>query len=122
MNIKLKISTFDSFNEKTENIFNGTKTINNGIIKYTYNDEFGVNKIFLKNDSIKIFRKGKINSKLILELNKHTQFSYSSSYINKIFKISTKKIETLEKDIKLVYSIYDDSELVNNITIHIKEL
>ncbi|MBZ4683251.1 MAG: hypothetical protein PWP46_131 [Fusobacteriaceae bacterium] len=122
MNIKLKISTSDSFNEKTENIFNGTKIINNDTIKYTYNDEFGENKIFLKDNNIKIFRKGEINSKLILELNKRTQFTYSNKYMNKLFKILTKKIEILEKELKIVYSIYDDLELVNNITIHIKEL
>lgn len=120
--MKLRIRTTDSFGESYDATFDATKEENKTGIKYTYSDEYANVKIFILKNKIQIVRDGDIKSNKLLKLDQKTIFAYRASYMNRNFEIFTKSLLIKEKKIRAIYSITEEEEVVNELTLKIDEL
>lgn len=120
--MKLRIRTTDSFGESYDATFDAIKEENKIGIKYIYSDEYAKVRIFILKDKVQIVRDGDIKSNKLLKENQKTSFSYRASYMNRNFEIFTKSLIIEEKKISALYSIIEENEVVNELTLKIDEL
>ena len=120
--MKLRIRTTDSFGENYDATFDATREDNKIGVKYTYSDEYAKVRIFILKDKVQIVRDGDIKSNKLLKVNQKTTFSYRASYMNRNFEIFTKSLIIEDKKISAVYSIIEENEVVNKLTLKIDEL
>jgi uncharacterized beta-barrel protein YwiB (DUF1934 family) len=120
--MKLRIRTTDSFGENYDMTFEATKEDGKLGIKYTYSDEHAKVRIFVLKDKIQIVRDGDIKSNKLLKKNQKTNFTYKASYMSRNFEIFTKYLNIENKKISAVYSIFEENEVLNELTLKIDEL
>ncbi|RUA06143.1 MAG: hypothetical protein DSY38_04870 [Fusobacteria bacterium] len=120
--MKLRVKTTDSFGENYDKTFEATKEESNVGIKYTYSDEHAKVRIFILKDKIQIIRDGDIRSNKLLKENQKTSFAYKASYMSRNFEIFTKSLTIVDKKISAVYSIFEEDEILNELTLDIIEL
>lgn len=120
--MNLLISSTDMYGEKFSKKYNARLEKKAKGRRYLYKDENTQVSIYVLEKKIRITRKGEIESTQIITEESETIFPYKAPYLQKNFKISTKKLEILEKEVDLRYSIYDGDSLVNEIEMKIREI
>ena len=120
--MELLIETSDSYGEKSSEKVQCTKENTEKGIKYSYKNEFGDSKIFILEDRVQIMRKGTITSNQTLKLNEETTFKYRTPYLIKNFILKTTFLDRKNNGIDLVYSLYEETEKINEIKLAIREI
>ena len=118
--MKIRIKSLDAHAENYDKHFEIEQVINgNCKQEYHYLDEFGKCKVVRWEDTVEIYRYGKINSKQIFKSGKRTLFIYMTGSFKAKYEIFTKKIIIKEKKILLEYDIMDGNEIINSIRLEI---
>lgn len=118
--MKIIIKSLDAHGQDYEHSFELEKIVNiNNLKEYHYNDEFGFNKIIIKNNVLEIYRKGIINSKQVFKLGEKTTFMYVTEQFKAKYEIFTKKMSIVNGKISLKYDIMENEELINKIKLEI---
>lgn len=120
--MKLLVASTDMYGEKFSKEYQAEIEKNEKGRKYVYKDENSIVSIYILDKKIRITRKGEIESTQIITEDSETVFPYKTPYLRKNFKILTKKLEILEKEVNLRYSICDAEEIINEIEMKIKEI
>ena len=120
--MKLRVRTTDSFGENYDMAFDASKENSKFGIKYTYSDVNAKVRIFILKDKVQIVREGEIKSNKLLKANQKTSFTYKASYMSRNFEIFTKSLSIEEKSINAKYSIFEENEVLNELTLRIDEL
>lgn len=119
--MKLKVLSEDFYGEKTENIYEAKKTLNNLGIRYEYLDENSKNDVYILENKVIFNRKGQITTKQIFELGKKTESVYKTPYLTMDFQINTIEFLKSEGETKLEYEIFSNGEFLNKLKIEFHE-
>ncbi len=119
--MKLKVLSEDFYGEKTENIYEAKKTLNNLGIRYEYLDENSKNDVYILENRVIFNRNGQITTKQIFELGKKTESVYKTPYLTMDFQINTIEFLKSEGETKLEYEIFSNGEFLNKLKIEFHE-
>lgn len=120
--MNLIIESSDSYGEKTIEKVSCQKEISSKGVKYLYKNEHGECKIFILEDSVRIMRRGLINSSQTFKIGTDTPFKYQTPYTTSDFILKTLKIQRGKNDILISYEIYEQDSKINDIVVKIKEI
>jgi len=120
--VKLEIVTSDMYGDKTRNLYDCEKTVNNKGTNYKYICENGIkNDIYFLEKKVLMNRNGEISSKVVYDLYETTKSIYKTPYMETELVVKTLKYEKNEKTFHLFYQIYANAELLNEITVYFNE-
>lgn len=117
----LTIESIDNSEELFKMDYEAKKEMEKLGIKFSYCEEETEVSLYMLKEKIIMQKKGAINSYLVLDPNKKTNFKYESSMFSGEFTVETKKLKALANSWEIRYAIYDNVGLVNEINMNIKE-
>lgn len=119
---KFIVKNTDSYGEKNFEIVEGKVTEYDNRLVYEYESRLGSCELTILDRRVVITRKGEISAIIDVDLDRVTEFLYTTQEMRKLFHIKGEKIERdLERDIvEISYRIYEGEEELNRITIAIK--
>lgn len=121
--MRLSIVTKDMHGDKTNGVYHCEKKETNLGVNYKYVSEDEVkNDIYFLEKKVHINRTGDITTSLVYDLEKITKSLYKTPYLTTELSIKTLKYEKLDNGYKLVYQLFADADLLNEIIIEFNEI
>lgn len=120
---KFIIKNTDSYGEKSFEIVNGIRRTQDSQIVYQYESKLGKCELTVLERRVIISRSGEISTILDIDLDRKTEFLYTTKEMRKLFHIVGESIQWNEEKgiLEFSYKIYEGNEEINKITIAIKE-
>ena len=97
------------------------KRENSDSVSYKFIDDFGKTSIEIFKNSAIISREGSVESTMIFQKGINTQFDYKSEYMDTSFDLFTKEFDVFTGGFKIVYVMYQNGTLINEINLSVTE-
>jgi len=121
--VKLELVTNDMYGDKTRNLYELEKVVNDRGTNYKYTCENGIkNDIYFLEKKVLMNRVGEISTKQVYDLYETTKSIYKTPYMETELLIKTLKYEKTLRGFHLFYRIYANVELLNEITVDFNEI